>query len=559
MYKLFLCLRYLRSRVIAYFAVLGVALCVAMMLIATSVMNGFLDRIEKAAKGLFGDVIIEARTSTRGMGGYDEMIAAIHKNVPEVEAASPFILNYCFLQVPGDNWNTIVQAAGIRLPERAKATDFARGLFVQKDWPAPTFDPPIKDIAERLDAEVRRMTDIIRRYKAKAHLSEHEMQILDDVTLYRIKYQMDRQKLLDKTAPAQEKIARCQEQLDQAYAASRGEPTAATDALEKQLDELTTAAGYLGPRNHIILGLGIAGLILRTPEGETIRRIGPGDKIAVSIIPLGQLSAASSLSLNTQVFTIVDDCETDVSSIDSDIVYVPFETLQRLNGMEAKYDSAEPNRIAIPARCNQIHIKVRGNDLSEKYLETIRDKVEKVWQDFRNAHPELAVSDAAVQTWQQRQESIVGPIKKQRTLTVIMFGIISLVSVVLIFVIFYMIVFQKTKDIGVLKAVGASNSGVAGIFLAYGAAIGLVGSILGTIGGYYFVLYINEIQDAVDKWFGFRVWDREVFMFEKIPNEVQPISALLIVAGAIAAGLIGALIPAMRAARMQPVEALRYE
>jgi lipoprotein-releasing system permease protein len=100
---------------------------------------------------------------------------------------------------------------------------------------------------------------------------------------------------------------------------------------------------------------------------------------------------------------------------------------------------------------------------------------------------------------------------------------------------------------------------VAQIFLAYGAAIGLVGSILGTVGGYYFVRYINPIQDAVDRWFAFRVWDREFFMFEKIPNEVDALPALLIVAGAIIAGLVGALIPALRAARMQPVEALRYE
>jgi len=131
--------------------------------------------------------------------------------------------------------------------------------------------------------------------------------------------------------------------------------------------------------------------------------------------------------------------------------------------------------------------------------------------------------------------------------------------VVLVSVIIYMIVFQKTKDIGVLKAIGASSGGVAWIFLLYGAAVGLVGSILGTVGGYYFVRYINPIQDWVDRVFGFRVWSREVFMFEKIPNEVDPANVVGIVIAAIAAGLVGALIPAYRAARMQPVEALRYE
>jgi lipoprotein-releasing system permease protein len=167
--------------------------------------------------------------------------------------------------------------------------------------------------------------------------------------------------------------------------------------------------------------------------------------------------------------------------------------------------------------------------------------------------------DVSVETWRQRQAKVIAPIQQQRTLVVIMFGIISMVSVVLIFVIFYTIVVQKTRDIGVMKAVGASDGGVALIFLTYGAAIGLVGSILGCIGGYYFVRYINPIQDALDTWFGFRVWSREWFLFEEIPNQVAPTTALAIAIGAIAAGLAGAIIPAVRAARMQPVEALRYE
>ncbi len=140
-----------------------------------------------------------------------------------------------------------------------------------------------------------------------------------------------------------------------------------------------------------------------------------------------------------------------------------------------------------------------------------------------------------------------------------MFGIISLVSVVLIFAIFYMIVVEKTRDIGVMKALGASSGGVAQIFLAYGAAIGLIGSILGTVGGYYFVRHINAIHDAVGRWFGLQMWSKDWFLFEKIPNDVNPSTALAIVAGAIAAGLVGAMVPAIRAARMQPVEALRYE
>ena len=85
------------------------------------------------------------------------------------------------------------------------------------------------------------------------------------------------------------------------------------------------------------------------------------------------------------------------------------------------------------------------------------------------------------------------------------------------------------------------------------------GCVFGAVGGYFFVRNINAIHDWIARTFGFVVWSREHFMFDTIPNEVDPMTAAVIVAGAIVAGLIGALIPAVRAARMRPVEALRYE
>ena len=140
-----------------------------------------------------------------------------------------------------------------------------------------------------------------------------------------------------------------------------------------------------------------------------------------------------------------------------------------------------------------------------------------------------------------------------------MFAIMSIVAIVLIFAIFYMIVYQKTKDIGVLKSLGASSIGVADIFLGYGATVGLVGAILGTAAGAFFVHNINPIHDWIGRVSGLVVWNREWFMFDQIPNEWEWSTAFLIVAASIAAGLIGALVPAILAARKQPVEALRYE
>ena len=142
---------------------------------------------------------------------------------------------------------------------------------------------------------------------------------------------------------------------------------------------------------------------------------------------------------------------------------------------------------------------------------------------------------------------------------------ISIVAIFLIFCIFYMIVVEKTKDIGIIKSVGSTSTGVAGIFLGYGLAIGIVGSLCGMVLGYLIVTYINEIHawigTVTEKMFGepFYMWNPEVYAFDKIPNTMNPHEVFWIVLIAIASSVLGALVPAIRAARMNPVEALRWE
>jgi lipoprotein-releasing system permease protein len=561
MYKLFLCLRYLRRRVIAYFAMIAVCLCVAMVLIVTSVMDGFLHKVEMAAKGLSGDIVIES-TSLSGLGRYDELIAELHENMPnEIQAASPFIITFGILRVPESrDYRQTVQIAGIRLPERAEISDFAGGLHFQKAGPTatrPSFDPPISVLRKSVQDDAQAIRDIRKREEGRAGEEGNDLVLRLDTAL---SYHRRANDTLLAAEPYQQDLARVQRELDLATEKAHGSDTPETTRLAEQLDDLKMKSGFLQPEYRAILGLGIPGLSFRTSQGETVRFIVPGQKVELLVLPLGRKTSID-ISPNRAVFSVVDDSRSDISSIDSDMVYLPFETLQMMNNMTAEFSAGDHPQLLTPARCSQIQIKVRGNAAEEGRLRDVCARVETLWNDFKDRHPDAVSRDTEVlvQTWRQRQAKIIAPIEKQRTLVITMFGVISLVAVVLIFVIFYMIVVQKTRDIGVLKSVGASSPGVAAIFLAYGAAVGLVGSLLGTATGYLFVRNINAIQDQIDAWFGWRVWDREWFLFEKIPSEVQATTAVYIILGAVVAGLLGALIPAIRAARMQPVEALRYE
>jgi lipoprotein-releasing system permease protein len=150
-------------------------------------------------------------------------------------------------------------------------------------------------------------------------------------------------------------------------------------------------------------------------------------------------------------------------------------------------------------------------------------------------------------------------VEHEKGLVTFLFGLISIVAIFLIFCIFYMIVVEKTRDIGIIKSVGATSGGVAGIFLGYGLAIGIVGSLAGMGVGYLIVHYINEIHTWLGKTTGLVIWNPEVYAFDIIPNTMNPREVVVIVTVAIVSSVIGALVPAWRAAQMNPVEALRWE
>jgi lipoprotein-releasing system permease protein len=124
---------------------------------------------------------------------------------------------------------------------------------------------------------------------------------------------------------------------------------------------------------------------------------------------------------------------------------------------------------------------------------------------------------------------------------------------------FFMIVVEKTRDVGILKALGAPSNGVMSIFLSYGFSLGLVGSGVGMVFGLLFVAHINEIATGLEMITGREVFDPTVYYFQEIPTITEPFTVAWVVAGAVLIAVLASVLPALRAARLHPVEALRYE
>ena len=147
---------------------------------------------------------------------------------------------------------------------------------------------------------------------------------------------------------------------------------------------------------------------------------------------------------------------------------------------------------------------------------------------------------------------------EQSILNILLFFIIAVAGFGIL-AIFSMIVVEKTRDIGVMKALGASTAGIRGIFLGYGLLLGAVGSGVGMAGGLLFVRYINECETSLSKVMNHKVFDDTIYYFDKIPTLVQPFTVGWIVVGALLIAVLASIWPAHRAAHVHPVRSLRFE
>jgi lipoprotein-releasing system permease protein len=143
-------------------------------------------------------------------------------------------------------------------------------------------------------------------------------------------------------------------------------------------------------------------------------------------------------------------------------------------------------------------------------------------------------------------------------LNVLLFLIIAVAGFGIL-AIFFMIVVEKTRDIGILKSLGASSQGVMSIFLSYGLSLGMVGAGAGVFVGLLFVRYINEIEDGLTWLTGRKVFDETIYYFPSIPTRVHPLTVVWVAVGAIAIAVLASVLPARRAAALNPVRALRHE
>ncbi|MBL8809076.1 MAG: FtsX-like permease family protein [Planctomycetaceae bacterium] len=556
MYKLLLCVRYLRTKYIALACIISVMLGVATMIVVNSVMAGFTTEMRDRLHNFLADIVIESR-GTSGIPDSDAQMQVVR------EAAGDYIeAMTATIEIPGmltftdpysgETFTQPIQIQGIDPEGKAEVGPLPDYL--------DSYNPVVEDGKEVRPA--LRSRDEPLGWELTASGKEHHRLVQERKQLYlNENLQPDflpvspDESLPSVDPPAENAPAKSGEAAPQpeapaeapqfdvkqsdeqaAIVADADAPSSSTDVMGQ--DEFLTSGQTSAPAvrdeplpARVYIGEGLISFLVRNQEtgkSQKIMMVEPGDDVILSTVTAGRPPEVTKFQA-----TVVDTFRSGMSEYDSSIVLMNIEALQKYRGMHLNK--------AITA----IHIRLKSYADAPKVLAALE-----------RAFPPGMVS---IKTWEEKQGLLLSAVEVETAILNVLLFLIIAVAGFGILAIFYMIVVEKTRDIGILKSLGASSTGVMSIFLSYGLGLGIVGSSAGVFIGLLFVRYINEIEDALSWITGRKVFDEKIYYFFEIPTYVNPWMVFWVAAGAISIAVLASIMPARRAARLHPVRALRYE
>jgi lipoprotein-releasing system permease protein len=269
------------------------------------------------------------------------------------------------------------------------------------------------------------------------------------------------------------------------------------------------------------------GIIIGSRMSQNMR-VGPGDKITL-ISPQGNPSAFGTIP-RMKAYRVAAVFEVGMSEYDSSFIYMPLKQAQ-------------------------IFFRKKGVVSAIEVMTKDPDDVFEVGADIR----QTLGGGFRILDWQRVNASFFTALQVERN---VMFLILTLIIVVAAFNVIssqIMLVNDKGKGIAILRTMGATQGMILRVFFMTGASVGLIGTVAGSALGIAFAANIETIRQWIQTLTGANLFNAEIYFLSRLPAKIDTVEVVTVIGMALGLSFLASIVPARRAARLDPVEVLRYE
>lgn len=495
-YKLFIARRYLRRRLTAVLAVVSVTFGVATLLTTLSIMEGYIIRLREIIRGRESHLMVLSRTP---------------QGLCDMEAIDRVILEDPGVAVFGEPAG--VEGATPRRPGTAPSVEtFA---MYRSDTFSPCF---LRSI------EPEREFSVTNLGNAFFHPGELEGILA----------------LLEAEGSPAELQARAEERAREVLADESRRPFAAED-----LEALFSADWRREIIRRLPPAIGARLLERRLPSAVVVGI----HFLAERHLAIGQVIKIMSLKPGTSElvegnFLVTGAFKTGLFDLDSHLFFIHNRRMMTFL------------RTVRPPLNEPCFDKIRIALKDHREAPEAKFRIQRALMKLPR---ETGGPESVVVTWEDQKRILLQAVAWEKLLLGIVLSLLNVFTGCVILFMLVLLVIEKVRDAGILLALGATPFGVFQIFLLNGLVITCVGAAAGVGLGILFVSNINTLHDWIYLWTGYRLFDQEVYLMDQIPYAITPVDIALSILPALVFGFAASLIPAIWAARKDPVQAIHNE